>query len=160
MGSRLLHCFLLVFQHRSITTAANAASLAQPAISKSIQQLDELLGVQLFERHSSGVVPTRFGEVLSRRAKIVDRELRNAQAEIKAMKDGNVGSISIGASPLATLAYVPDLVSALCRDHPNIKVAIRTDALDTLIPELLDGELDLICAPMDFPGHPDVIRAT
>lgn len=158
MDSRLLNCFLLVYQHRSITAAANAANLTQPAISKSIQQLEELPGVQLFERHSGGVVPTRFGEVLARRARIIDRELHNAQAEIKAMKDGNIGSVSIGASPLATLAYIPDVVAALCRDHPNIKVIVRTDALDILVPKLLDGELDLICAPLDFPDHPDIVR--
>lgn len=158
MDSRLLHCFLLAFQHRSITAAANAANLTQPAISKSIQQLEDILGVQLFERHSSGVVPTRFGEALARRARIIGRELSNAQAEIKAMKGGDIGSVSIGASPLATFAYIPDVVAALCKDHPNIRVAIRTDALDNLIPKLLDGELDLICAPMDFPEHTDVVR--
>lgn len=158
MDSRLLRCFLAVVENGSMTAAAGALHVTQPALSKSIQRLEQELGVELFERHVGGVVPTRYGEALARRAKLIDFEFRNARAEIEAMKEGNAGTISIGAGPLWTVLYLPKVIAALRRQQPRVKIRLVSAVLDTLIPQLLEGGLDLVCAALDFPDHSDIVK--
>lgn len=100
MYSRLLRHFLAVVEHKGITSAAEELHISQPALTKSIRQLEDNLGVTLFERMPTGVVPTPFGEILARRARLMDLEYRHALAEIHAIKGGAGGTINIGAAPV------------------------------------------------------------
>ena len=86
MHSRLLRHFLAVVDFKGMSAAAAELHISQPALTKSIHQLEEILGVDLFERLPTGVMPTRFGEILARRARLMDLEYRHAVAEIQAIK--------------------------------------------------------------------------
>jgi len=61
---RHLHCFVAVMQHRKLRRAADALSVTQPAISKTLRELEEALGVRLFDRGRRGATPTREAEKL------------------------------------------------------------------------------------------------
>jgi DNA-binding transcriptional LysR family regulator len=89
MHSRLLRHFLAVLDHRGISAAAEAVHISQPALTKSIRQLEATLGVALFERHPNGVVPTPFGEILARRVRLMALECQHAVAEIQAITGGS-----------------------------------------------------------------------
>ena len=69
MHSRLLRHFLGVVEKRNITAAAEALNISQPALTRSIRQLETTIGVPLFERLPTGVALTKPGEVLARRVK-------------------------------------------------------------------------------------------
>ena len=75
---RHLQCFLEIARQRSVVKAAAALSVTQPAVSKTIRELEELLGVALFERRGRGVALTRFGDVF----------LRYAGASVTALRQG------------------------------------------------------------------------
>lgn len=64
MHSRLLRHFLAVADHKGMSSAAAELHISQPALTKSIRQLEGILGVELFERLPTGVILTRFGEIL------------------------------------------------------------------------------------------------
>src|SRR5436190_23395277 len=92
MHSRLLRHFLPVVERRNITAAADDLHISQPALTRSIRQLEKTIGVPLFERLPTGVILTRQGEVLARRAKLMDLEYRHALAEIGALEQGIAGT--------------------------------------------------------------------
>jgi DNA-binding transcriptional LysR family regulator len=158
MHSRLLRHFLAVADHKGMSAAAAELNISQPALTKSIRQLEEILGVELFERLPTGVVPTRFGEILARRTRLMDLEYRHAVAEIQAIKGGAGGTINIGAGPVWSVRVLPPIIAAFQRQQPKVKVTLRTGVIDTLVPALLQGELDLVCAALDFPSHPEIIK--
>lgn len=154
---RLLH-FLAVVDHHGITAAANVLHISQPALTKSIRQLEESLGVKLFDRLPTGVVPTRFGDILARRVRLMHLEYDHAVAEIKAMQGGTHGTISLGAGPVWMVRFLPPAIAELCRQRPGIQVKLTSGVINTLVPALLGGEIDLVCSTLDFPNHPEVVK--
>ena len=91
MHSRLLRHFLGVVEKRNITAAAEALNISQPALTRSIRQLEKTIGVPLFERLPTGVALTKQGEVLARRVKLMELEYRHAMSEISALEQGLTG---------------------------------------------------------------------
>ncbi len=158
MHSRLLRHFLAVVDHKGMNAAAAELHISQPALTKSIRQLEEILGVALFERLPTGVVPTRFGEILARRVRLMDLEYRHAVAEIQAIKGGVGGTVNVGAGPVWAVRILPAIIAAFHRQQPNVRIKLRTGVIDTLVPALLGGELDVICASLDFPAHPEFVK--
>lgn len=158
MDSRLLYCFLQAAEKGSFTAAAQAMHMTQPALSKNIQHLEKDLGVELFTRLPGGVALTRFGAALARRAKLIEHEIRHAQDEIEAMKHGSAGSITIGVGPFSTNFYLPEAIAAVQRRNPDIKVNLVSSVVDSLLPKLLQGEVDLFCTALDFPDHSEITK--
>lgn len=158
MYSRLLRHFLAVVDNRGISAAAEELHISQPALTKSVRQLEQTLGVKLFERLPNGVVPTRFGEVLARRVRLIELEYRHAITEIEAMKGGASGTIKIGAGPVWMSRLLPPVIAQFERQQPKVKIKLSGGVIDTLVPALLGGELDVICASLDFPSHPEIVK--
>ena len=158
MYSHLLRHFLAVAEHRGITAAARSINITQPALTKSIRQLEQLLGVTLFERLPTGVVLTRYGEALARRVRLMDLEYRHALDEIEAMKGGRRGTLTIGAGPAWMARILPPVIAQFQREQPRIRVQLTAGVIDTLVPALLGGRLDMICSALDFPSHPEIIK--
>ena len=158
MHSRLLRHFLAVVDCKGMTAAAAELHISQPALTKSIRQLEDILGVELFERVPTGVVPTRFGEILARRARLMDLEYRHAVAEIQAIKGGTGGIVNVGAGPVWAVRILPPIIATFHRQQPKVKIKLTTGVIDTLVPALLGGELDVICSALDFPAHPEFVK--
>ena len=74
--------------------------ISQPALTRSIRQLENTIGVPLFERLPTGVALTKQGEVLARRVKLMELEYRHALSEISALEQGITGTLRIGAGPM------------------------------------------------------------
>ncbi len=155
---RLIRQFLAAVEHGNITAASNALHISQPALTKNIRKLEEFLGVRLLERHSRGVVATSYGQVLARRGKLVELEFEYAMAEIEAMKGGNKGTIRIGTSPVFATLYMPKVAISLVEQSPGLKIELENGVLDTLVPGLLQGDLDIVCSALDFPDHPELVK--
>lgn len=156
MQSRLLRHFLAAYNHLNITSAADALSITQPALTKSIQLLEAQLGVQLFERLPNGVVPTPFGEALAKHSTSIFLEYDHALAEIEAMKGGSAGTIRIGAGPLWLTHFLPPAIAAYRTTHPAIKLVLDGAVISTAVPALLRGEIEIFCGALDFPDHPQI----
>jgi DNA-binding transcriptional LysR family regulator len=158
MQSRLLRHFLAVAEKRNITSAAEALNISQPAITRSVRQLELIVGVTLFERLPTGVALTPQGEILARRAKLMDLEYRHALAEISAHDQGLTGMLRIGAGPVWATALLPKVIATFFRQYPRVKTRMTTGVIDTLVPDLLSGDIDIICSTLDFSAQPEIVK--
>ncbi|MBA3581853.1 MAG: LysR family transcriptional regulator [Gammaproteobacteria bacterium] len=156
LDSRRLRNFLAVYDVGSIGQAAQKLFLTQPALSKSIRQLEEDLQVQLFERTPTGVIPTVFGDALAQHAKIIRAEMRNAEHEIAILRGAAKGQVRIGVGPSVATNILPHALLELHKTHPNIMITAREGLVDELIPAVRRGELDLAIGSWPQVSDPDL----
>lgn len=158
MQSRLLHHFLVVCERRNITAAAEALHITQPALTRSIHQLEKFVGTKLFDRLPSGVALTRQGEILSRRAKLMDVEYRHALSEIRTLEQGLVGTLRIGAGPVWLSTILPPIVAAFHGEFSKVKIRLTGGVINTLVDSLVAGDIDLMCTTLDFRAQAEIVR--
>lgn len=158
MDGRLLKYFLSVYDNQGISAAAEVQNISQPALTKSIQKLEAEIGVQLFERRPSGVVATKYADILARRARLIDVEYRSAIAEISAVSGGAKGLIRIGAGPVWYSNLLPDIIHDYMQAWPDMRIDVQSGVINTLIPGLEAGKFDLVCSSLDFPTQPGITR--
>ncbi|HEY0335079.1 MAG TPA: LysR family transcriptional regulator [Stenotrophomonas sp.] len=144
LKTRQLLLLLHLYEQRSVLRAAEAASMTQPAASKLLAEMEDLLGVKLFERHARGVEPTWYGQVLVRRARAAMSEIGRAQEEIAALKSGRMGQASIGTVVNPGTTLVPQAIAEVKREYPDILVRVEMDYSRHLVGKLLDGQLDIV----------------
>jgi DNA-binding transcriptional LysR family regulator len=130
-------------KERSVLRAAEALGMTQPAASKLLKELEDYLGVALFERHARGVVPTPYGKILVRHAHSVLSEIFRAQEEVDALKLGLFQRVSIGTVMSPCTELVPLAVSLLEKRHPNMVINVQMEFSHKLVKMLMDGQLDL-----------------
>ena len=143
-------------RERSVLHAADAAGMSQPAASKLLRELEEALGVALFERHARGVEPTAYGEIVMRHAHSVLSEIRRAQEEVEALKRGERYRVAIGSVMSPGTDLLPRALSMLEGSHPQMVVSVEMDTSRPLVAKLLEGRLDIVIGrildPENAPG--------
>lgn len=144
LDSRRLRHFLAVYELGSIGQAAERLLLTQPALSKSIRQLEDQLGVRLFDRTTLGVVPTVYGESLALHAKQIEQQIRAAEASIAGMQGRAKGHVRVGIGPVVAVQIMPMAALALRRLHPEIELTVTEGLVDELLPQLRRRELDVL----------------
>ncbi len=147
---RDLHVLQTVIQAGSMAKAATYLSISQSAISKSIAQMEHMLGVPLLDRAARGVEPTVYGQVLLKRGVAIFDELRQGIQEIGYLMDPTSGELRIGtAEPIsAILSAVIDDVSRL---YPRIMFHVVVNDTRTLLRELRDRNIDLAFTRLPAP---------
>ncbi|WUI03752.1 LysR substrate-binding domain-containing protein [Spirillospora sp. NBC_00431] len=143
---KLRHLVLVVAiaDQGSVLRAAEHLHLAQPAVTRSLREVENILGVELFTRGPRGVTPTMFGDAFTEHARAVLAELRRAGERITGLADGEVGTVTIGTLLAGSNVLLPRAIAALKADRPGITVIVQEATFDAQVPRLLDGEIDLI----------------
>src|SRR3569833_3153473 len=131
-------------EERSLSRAAAAADLAQPAASKLLRQIESSLGVKLFERRSRGIEPTCYGEILLRYARLAVSALGLAREEIAALKSGLSGKDTKSTNTEPGTILVPSAVARLNQIYPDLHITIELGPSRRLVERLLAGHLDLV----------------
>jgi DNA-binding transcriptional LysR family regulator len=147
MEARQLRHFLAVAQHGSMRTAATAAGISQPALTKSIRRLETGLGVALFERHARGVRLTQFGSALEPHAHALAAELNHATETIRQLRTTARGLVRVGAGPSMATALLPAVAARLLAQS-EIQLSIRNGLNDSLMRALQNGEIDFAITTM------------
>ena len=160
MHTRQLFHFLTITETGSISEAARQLGITQPAISRSIKQLEETLRVKLFERRANGVVLTQEGRVLARRVKLMNIEYQHALAEIVDLNQGLGGRLRIAAGPVWILDLLPPVIREFNEQFPNVRVSVISGGYAGQLEQLLSGELDAVCGTLDFPDHSEISKET
>src|SRR5229473_92819 len=93
-----LHILMTVMQSGSMGKAAQRLNISQPAISRSIAELEHALGVRLLDRHRQGIEPTEYGRALLDCGVAVFDDLRQGVKNIEVLADPTVGEVRIGSS--------------------------------------------------------------
>jgi DNA-binding transcriptional LysR family regulator len=131
-----LRVFVAVLEHRSFRKAAAAVHLSQPAVTKAIAGLEEMLSVKLFHRNAFGVEPTAHGLSFAPRAIAVFEELRRAAQDLESISSGAKGSLRVGTVSMPAIPFLPIAIKRLVDAQPGIFVSvvesIESDLLDRL----------------------------
>ena len=147
-----LRNFAAVVDAGVVRQAAKNLNLSQSSVTKSIQQLEDDLGVALLHRGAHGVAPTEAGKALLVRAKAIEAELRHARNDVETIQGAGIGEIRISASPSVAAGLLPRTVIAFQRKHPRVSFHILEGVYPDVLPAIRTGELDLaICL---VPGRP------
>ncbi len=131
---------------RSVVRAAAAAGMTQPAASKLLREIEVALDVKLFERHARGIVPTWYGEIVVRHARLALAEISLAHEEIRALRSGQSGKAAIGTVLNPGTNLIPRAVARVKQLHPALLISIELDSSKPLLERLLQGHLDMLVA--------------
>lgn len=143
---RQLRYLLTLDRHRNFARAADEIGLTQPALSRSIQSLEQAIGARVFDRDRSGVAPTAVGARLIELARPLVSQARIAEREIEKLTGLSSGLLRIGAGPYASEISVGSAVGRLARKCPGIWVDVSVADWPDLYGRLLTDELDIVVA--------------
>jgi DNA-binding transcriptional LysR family regulator len=140
---RDLHLFSTVVQNGSMAKADSELGISQPSISEVIADLEQALGIRLFDRSPRGVVPTIYGHALHARARAAFDELRQGIRDIEFLTDPAVGELRIGSSESLCAAFVTPTIHRFLQQYPRVAVEVDTTHAGTFATMLRDRSLDL-----------------
>lgn len=140
----LYKVFYTVSKYKSMTKAANELAVSQPAISKSIQTLEEQLGGTVFLRSNKGLELTEEGKMLYDKISPALAMIYNAENEFGQFKNLETGLIKIGVSTVLTKTIMLDAIEKFRSEYPNIKINITNGLTSDLILLLNQGKLDFV----------------
>jgi len=143
-----LRDFVAVAEAGSLRGAARKLGLAQPAITRSIQELEHSLGSQLFIREARGVRLTSIGMDFRKRAVSILNEIRRAQEAVSQQQDSVEGELVVGLSVATHLVLLGEIIPAFQRRYPKVRLRIIEGFLPTLEADLLLGDVDLYFGPV------------
>lgn len=147
LDSKRLRYFVQIVDSGSITRAAAAAGIAQPALSQQLAVLENELKVKLLERSVSGVTPTRAGQVLYTRAQQILRQYEDLRAAVHKEVEPLSGAVSLGMSPTMVPRFALTLIERVCTQHPEMHLQIREEGSAVLHDLLLTGRIELSISP-------------
>lgn len=136
-----------VAERGSLRAAARHLGAAQPALSRSIHELERELGVPLFERRARGMLLTPMGEVFVRRAGAVLGEVRRARDEIEQLQGGVRGSVVAALSSVPHMALLPSALRPFRARYPNVRLRIVEGVYPAFETGLKDGSIDCYVGP-------------
>ncbi|MGH8707914.1 MAG: LysR family transcriptional regulator [Burkholderiales bacterium] len=135
--------FIEVVAAGSIRGAARRLGVSQPALTRSLQQLEQDLGVQLMRRSVRGASLTPAGSTFLARARVAHAELGKAAEEARRSVDDVSGLVTVGVSPVGASLLLPELVTTLQRQHPRSRIRILEMAPSALLPMVREGAVEL-----------------
>jgi DNA-binding transcriptional LysR family regulator len=150
IGCRLklhdLHVLMAVVQAGSMSKAAALLNTGQPAISRSISELERELGVRLLDRGRQGVKPTEYGRALLDGGTAVFDDLRQAVKSISFLTDPTVGEVRVGCNPFLAASFVAAVIGRLSRRYPRAVFRLTPAYVETLYRELTERNVDFLIA--------------
>ncbi|QWC91285.1 LysR substrate-binding domain-containing protein [Cupriavidus metallidurans] len=142
-----LRDFVAIAETRSIRGASRCLGLTQPALTRSLRELEAELGTPLLERHARGVVPTPIGEAFLRRAHAAMEEIRRAEEEVAQLRGRQTGTVAMGLSGGTWLGLVPEVFPVFRKSHPGVRLHMVEGFFPALEARLADGTLDFYIGP-------------
>ena len=142
MELRHLRHFVAVVEAGNLSRASEAAFLSQPALTRSIHSLEEIVGAQLFERHAKGVSPTAAGRTLYDYAGFILNQCAKARAEVGAVGGREQRSIALACAAMFADFVVDKAGAELAAAFPDHAITLTTGFFEDLIEQVVDGRLD------------------
>lgn len=143
MKLRQLEYIVTIAELGSFSRAASKLRIAQPAISRQVQLLEEELDARLFHRDGHGAIPTRAAQALCQTARGIFKQLDAVKAEIADLKENPVGTVKLGVSPSLSQYFASYLVDDVTVRFPNIALKITEGWTGLLYDWLVNDHIDL-----------------
>lgn len=152
LKTRQLLLLVAIAEEGNIHRAAEVLNMTQPAASKLLKDLEDVLDVPLFDRLPRGMRATWYGEAMIRHARVALASLNHAHDEVQALKAGRFGQVSVGAITTPGLVLMPPAIAAVKQAHPSLRVSLAIETSDVLMERLAQGRIDLLVARL-FEKH-------
>ncbi|WP_010188364.1 LysR substrate-binding domain-containing protein [Sphingomonas sp. PAMC 26605] len=143
-----LNHLIAVAELGGLRRAARHLGIAQPAITRSIQELEHELGVTLFERSASGMTLTPIGKAFVRRSTAVQQELERARDEVQQLKGISAGTVSIGLSTAPHVSMLPMVLEPFRRRYPEVRLRITEGLFPAMEADIRSGAIDFYVGPL------------
>ena len=138
-----LHYILAIEKHLSFVGAAESCNISQPAISMQVKKLEDMLGVELFDRNSSPLKVTNIGKAIINQAKFILKEYTQVFEIISEYKDEIIGTVRIGIIPTVSPYLLPLFIKNLEQKYSNLKLEIEELTTQLIEEKLRNGTLDM-----------------
>ncbi|CDZ26722.1 Pca operon transcription factor PcaQ [Neorhizobium galegae bv. officinalis] len=148
---RHLHTFVEVARQKSVVKAAEILHVSQPAVTKTIRELEEALGVAMFERDGRGIRITRYGEVFLRHAGAALTALRHGMDSVSQELFDSAPPVRIGALPTVSTRVMPRAMTLFLAEKTGSRIKIVTGDNAVLMEQLRVGDLDLVVGRLALP---------
>lgn len=144
----------------SYVEAARLLGLSQPALSRSIQSLEQSIGFRLFERSRAGLNMTEAGAFYIENARGLMHDFANLQSLASELACGEAGEIAIGLAPFAASLFLPGVLLDFMHRRPEVSVTMSVQPANQLLQSLLDEDLSFfVGASALIPNNPSVTSA-
>ena len=152
LKTRQLLLLVALDEEGNIHRAAEVLAMTQPAASKLLKDLEDVLGVPLFERLPRGMRPTAYGEAMVRHARTALSSLNQAHDEVQELKAGRFGQVSVGAITTPGMMLLPPAIARVKQAHPALRVSLQIETSDVLMERMAQGRMDILVARL-FAQH-------
>jgi DNA-binding transcriptional LysR family regulator len=150
---RDLRFMMVVAESGSMAKAAQRLAVSQPVVSKTIGDLEQKLGVRLFDRTSRGVEPTMYGRALIRRGITIFDELSETFKEIEFLADPSAGEVRIGGTEPMVAGILAMAVDRLYQKYPRLDIRVtQASSGAALYRELRERNVDFVVGRIRNPG--------
>jgi DNA-binding transcriptional LysR family regulator len=154
-----MRILMSVIQAGSMGKAAKRLATSQPAISRSIADLEKALGVRLVDRTPQGIEPTQYGRALVKRGVAVFDELMQGVKDIEHLADPTAGELRIGASIAVAGGFVSSVIDRLSRKYPRLDFHVLATDTATAYRALLERQVDLVVVHLIEPTAQEHVNA-
>jgi DNA-binding transcriptional LysR family regulator len=144
LKTRQLLLLIALDDFRNIHRAADELNMTQPAASKQVKDLEEMLGVRLFDRLPRGMEPTLYGETMIRHARMALTSLSLAHDDIVALKAGLSGQVEVGVIMTPAMALLPRAIARVKQQAPLLRIGVQLESSNVLLAKLQRGGLDFM----------------
>lgn len=139
----LTRSLLAVAQHGAITTAARALGVTQPALSRRIQQLEEMIGAPLLLRSRHGVALTEAGRLTVREGQELVERLERLRQQVQAHQRLELGVVRVGGGATAVAFILPAMIASFKQRHPNVRFQVREQGSREVESDVREERLEL-----------------
>lgn len=143
MDLRHLQTFKTIAEEGSFVQAADRLQYAQSTITLQIQQLEEELGIELFDRQRKKIRLTRAGQMLLTHAHQVLNQMQQMQQDLQDLREGESGHLRIGLIEPVASKYLADVLAEFCERYPKMRLTIEVVSTITAHEKVAAGEIDL-----------------
>ncbi len=140
---RQLQIFESVSRLLNFSRASEELHLTQPAVSMQIKQLEDIIGIPLFEQMGKRIFLTQAGEELYQHARIIARQMKDAQEAIESLREGVSGRLDIAIISTAKY-FAPTLLTRFCEMHPAVQLKLSVSNREGIVHQLMHNEVDLV----------------
>jgi len=153
MELRHLRYFVAVGETLSFTKAAARLRLAQPSLSRQIQDLEDEIGVDLLKRSPRGATLTAEGQLFLEEARETLKRVDESVKRVRALARGEYGELHIGYAPTPTIEILPPALAAFQKSVPGVQVLLHEMSSGEIADSLRRGAIQLAVMPSWEPGH-------
>ena len=143
MNARQLEVFRTIVRYRTLTAAAAALHVSQPAVSKVLRHLESQIGYKLFERVRGRLVPTAEAELLFKDADRIFREIEVLKHFSNRIRDRQTGLLRVAASAPPSFSILPAAIDRFARRNPAVRLIVHTLPAEEIGEKIVIGEIDL-----------------